>query len=265
MKIVSRRLFFVAVGLVLGVAPARSGRQAQAWGADDANLGSVSGQFLLEGDAPAHAPLVKKGDASVKDSEVCAAAEVPSETLVVDSATHGIANVFVYLEKAPSSLPAKLKTSAEKSVVFDQKGCRFVPHAIVVRTDQFVNVKSDDNCAHNTHTYPKVVPGVNFALLPNSRDGINVPQKTAEKQPIEVKCDIHPWMKAYWLVLDHPYAAVTDAQGKFTIKDLPPGEYQFRVWQESAGYLDRALKVTITAGKTTDVGTIKEPVEKFKP
>ena len=225
-RVSCRGLSLLAMGLAALMAPGLMNSEIRAWGADEADpsLGSVTGQFVLEGDVPATMLLVRKGDTTVKDDAICAAADIPNEALVVDPATKGIANVFVYLEKAPSSLPAKLKTSTEKSVVFDQKGCRFVPHALVVRNDQFVNVKSDDDCAHNTHTFPIRTGGINFALLPKSRDGINVPQKVTEKLPFEVKCDIHSWMKAYWLVLDHPYAAVTDAQGKFTIKDLPPGE-----------------------------------------
>jgi hypothetical protein len=71
-------------------------------------------------------------------------------------------------------------------------------------------------------------------------------------------------MKAHWLILDHPYAAITDADGKFTIKDLPAGDHEVVVWHEGPGYIERKLKVKITAGKTTDLGVVKVPAAKMK-
>lgn len=232
--------------------------------------GSVTGRFELEG-APPELPLeVVKGDANVKDAPCCAAQDVPNESLVVDAKTKGIQNIFVYLQKAPAEIHPSLKSSEKKELVLDQKGCRFIPHALVVRTDQQVVVKSDDNVAHNTHTYPIRGQSVNFILKPNDREGIKVPISATERLPVQVKCDIHPWMLAYWLVLDHPYAAVTDADGNFKIENLPAGEHEFIVWQERKGYLYRpgtdrfpTLKVKIEDGKTTELGTIKIPASKF--
>ena len=231
--------------------------------ADDESYGSISGQFVFEGDVPPRPLLFKAGDQKVKDPAICAAVDMPSDELIVDDATKGIANVFVFLPKAKAIHP-KLKISGTKEVVFDQKGCRFVPHALFARTDQKVLVKSSDACAHNTHTFPVRATPVNFILPPNSRDGIPVPNRIPDVQPIEVKCDIHPWMKAYWLILDHPYAAITDSDGKFTIADLPAGDYEFRVWHEKIGHLDKAWKVTVEAGKTTDLGVTRIPAARFE-
>ena len=75
-----------------------------------------------------------------------------------------------------------------------------------------------------------------------------------------VKCDLHPHMRAYWLILDHPFAAITDAKGRFEIKGLPAGNHEFRVWHERVGYVDRKFKVTITDGKTTTLEAVKVPV-----
>jgi uncharacterized surface anchored protein len=70
--------------------------------------------------------------------------------------------------------------------------------------------------------------------------------------PVKVNCDFHPWMKAWHLPLDHPFMAVTDADGKFEIKGLPPGKYTFFVWHEIPGYLNNKLAVEITADKVTE-------------
>ena len=135
---------------------------------------------------------------------------------------------------------------------------------MIVRTDQTVVVKSDDAIAHNTHTYPLRNQATNFLVSPSDRTGIKVNFKVAEKLPTQVKCDIHPWMSAYWLVLDHPYAAVSDTDGVFTIKGLPAGEHELIIWQEKVGYVDRKFKVTVKADTTTDVGSVEIPAAKLK-
>jgi hypothetical protein len=228
----------------------------------DGEYGSVTGQFVLEGEIPRLMPLVEKGNMNINDPAVCSAADVPDDSLVVDRATKGIANVFVYLPKAEQVHP-RLKESAKKEVDFDQEGCRFIPHALVVRTDQVVRVKSNDNCTHNTKTNPRSNQPVNFILAANDRTGVEVKNRLAEKLPIEVQCNVHNWMNARWLILDHPYGAVSDNEGKFTIADLPAGEHEFVVWQERVGYVERKYKVKVIAGKTTDLGKIKVPAERF--
>ena len=227
----------------------------------EGEYGSITGQFVLEGDAPPREIAVKAG-APVNNAPICSAADIPSDSLIIDPETSGIADIFIYLPKAEKIHP-KLKESAQKEVIFDQKGCRFIPHALFARTDQVVRVKSADNCAHNTKTNPLRNQAVNFALTPNDREGVEVKNKVAEKLPIEVQCNIHNWMSARWLILDHPYAAISDGKGKFTIADLPAGEHELLIWQEKAGYVERKYKVTVVGGKTTDLGTIKVPIAKF--
>jgi hypothetical protein len=211
--------------------------------------GSIKGQIIAGGAVKPLKPLVAKGDASAKDSAICAAQEVPDEELVVDEKTGGIANVVVYLQKKPAKLHPDLEKSKDAEIVFDQKGCRFLPHVLLVRTDQKVRVLSDDAIAHNTHTYPLKNKQENFVVSPSDRTGVAVPSvNLVERLPAKVGCDIHPWMRAWWVILDHPYAAVTKEDGTFEIKDLPIGEHVFIVWQEKVGYLDKMYKVTVKAG-----------------
>lgn len=256
--------YFLPAALVLSAAFGFAVSPARA--AD--GYGAISGQFIYDGEVPERELLVKKGDASVKDASCCAAQNVPSDELVVDEKTKGIQNIFVYLYR-PKDVKPDLKESKEKEVVFDQRGCRFIPHALVVRTDQKVRVLSGDPVAHNTHTYPIRGQAVNFLLKANDREGVLVPVPTPESLPTEVKCDIHPWMKAYWLVVDHPYAVVTDEAGRFRIEGIPAGEHEFRVWHERVGYVGtdsykRGFKVTVRPGETTKVGPIKVAPSKFE-
>ncbi|HID24497.1 MAG TPA: hypothetical protein EYP14_19155, partial [Planctomycetaceae bacterium] len=227
--------------------------QAQGWG-------TVTGQFVLDGPVPAPRVLIHQGDRKIKDAEVCAAHDVPAEDLIVDPTTKGIKNMFVYLRRAPKAIHPDLKRSRVKELVQDQVGCRYVPHALIVRTDQVVVVKSDDPIAHNTHTYPIFNQPLNVVLKPKDRTGIKVTFRAPEIQPIAVKCDLHPWMLAYWLVVNHPYAALTDEQGRFTIEKLPAGRHTLTVWHERVGYVNRRLKVTVRDGETTDLGTLKVPL-----
>ena len=227
--------------------------------------GAVTGQFVLDGEIPEVTVLVEKGDLNVKDAAVCAKHGVLSEELVVDPKSKGIRDVFIYMRKAPKDVHPELKNSKVKEIVFDQRGCQFKPHALFVRTDQVVVVKSDDACAHNTHTYPIRGQAINFLLQPNNRVGVKVPNKVREILPMQVKCDIHTYMKSHWLVLDHPYAAITDKDGKFKIEGLPAGKHEFRVWHELVGYIDRKFTVTVTAGETEKKEPVKVPVAKFQP
>jgi hypothetical protein len=265
MRLCCRLALLGVSALVWGAPPWTTGR-VQA-----AGTGTLTGQFVLEGEIPKLAPAVKQGDGSVKNAEVCAKQDVPDDSLVVNPASKGIANIFVYLQKAPADMPAELKESKEKVVKFDQKDCRFVPHALILRTDQSVVVLSDDPISHNTHVYPIRQDGKNQVLAPNDRSGnVKWEFSQAEKMPTTVKCDIHSWMEARWLIIDHPYAAITDNDGHFKIENLPPGEHKFMIWHERAGWVfgstKRSMPATIEAGKTTALGNgaaIAVPVGNF--
>jgi hypothetical protein len=214
-----------------------------------AQWGSLKGQLVLDGDLPTIKALVTKGDAAAKDSAVCAAQDVPDEKLVVDPASKGIANVVIYLSKKPAKVHPDLVKSKEKELTFDQKGCRFSPHVMLVRTDQQVRVLSEDAVAHNTHTNPIKNNPQNFIVTPNDRVGVLLkPMTLVERTPTKVTCDIHPWMSSYWVILDHPYAAITDEKGNYEIANLPVGTHEFVIWQEQCGYLDKKYSVTIKAG-----------------
>lgn len=215
-----------------------------------AGTGIFKGTIVFDGAVPSLPPLHAKG-ANVKDAEVCSAHAVADESLVVDSKTKGVQNVFVYLLKAPAG--AEVPPVPKEPVVFDQKGCHFLPHALLVRTGQKVLVKSGDAIAHNTHTFPLRSAGFNQVIKPDDRTGVPLVYDKPERMPVEVKCDLHAWMKAYHLALDHPFMAVTDATGKFEIKGLPPGKHKFTIWQERVGYLERSYEADVKADKTTEV------------
>ncbi len=214
--------------------------------AADEKTGTFKGTVTLDGTAPALKPLGKKGDANVKDSAICVAdADIPNETLVYDAGSNGVANVFVYLQKAPAGY--KAPEAPKEPAVLDQKACKFLPRAVVVRAGQPVNVLNDDECLHNTHVISLGFE-YNQAIKSKDRTGLTYKFPKGLRTPAKITCDLHPWMLAYQLPLEHPFGAVTDAKGNFEIKGLPAGDYEFTIWHEATGYIEKSYKVSIKAG-----------------
>lgn len=208
-------------------------------------IGSFKGRVVVQGAASSLPPLYPAG-AAPKDPTVCGVAAIPNEAVVINDG--GLANVFIYLAKAPKTVPPASTTP----VIFDQKACVFLPHALVVQTNQPVTILNADAALHNTHTYPKRNSVFNQGVQPNDRDGVKLVYSRAEAQPFQVGCDVHPWMIAYHLPLDHPYGVVSGPDGSFEIKDLPAGKHEFKVWHEKGGELQKALSITIKANETTE-------------
>lgn len=231
----------VAIGGALFATPAQ---------AED-GYGTLTGKFVLDGDVPKLEFLIKggklvDGGLAPKNPEVCAVKDLSSDALIIDPKSKGIGNIFVYLRKAPDKIHPALQKAPAKELVLDQVACRFVPHSMIVRTGQTVLVKSDDACPHNFHTYPLRNEAENFTVTPKFRKGVPLKHEAAELLPMKITCDIHPWMKGHWMIVDHPYAVVTadkgDAMGSFKIEKLPYGTYEFRVWHEKAGYIGVGTK-----------------------
>ncbi len=210
---------------------------------------SVTGVVKITGSVPELKLLVEKGS-EVKDAKVCAAQAIPNESLVVNSENHGVANVFIFLGRAPRGVKTR---TPQSPVVIDQKGCRFFPHALLTQTSQTLNAISSDDVAHNIHTFPLRNESINSILQPNDQKGLDIELSFPESQPFKVMCDLHPWMEAYVLALDHPFMAVTDENGKFEIKDLPVGTHQLKIWHEKVGYLEKEYEVTIEKDTPTEI------------
>jgi plastocyanin len=134
-------------------------------------------------------------------------------------------------------------------VTFDQKGCAYVPHVLAFPVGSTIAILNSDGILHNIHVLGKENPEANRAM-PKFQKKIDWKVEKAE-WPIAVKCDAHPWMHAYWLSMDQPYYAVTDADGAFKITDLLPGDYEVEVWQGALG--KKTEKVTIKAKEDTKV------------
>lgn len=229
--------------------------------------GSIKGKVVWGGgDVPAPKVLVEKGKAT-KDPEVCAAdAAVLDPALSIDPDTKGVAGALVYLVnptgKNPEALEALLKK--EPKALLDQVACEFVPHVLAIHQDQGLTIKSSDPVAHNVRYTGFANGSLNQMLAANGEMEVKL---KAERRPMMVACDIHPWMTSYIAVFDHPYFAVTGKDGSFEIKGVPAGKQNVVVWQETAGWINPAKAkgdpIEVKAGAAADAGEFKlEPKKK---
>lgn len=160
-----------------------------------------------------------------------------SETLLVDPATHGIKNIGMYPDRRKSGLEQSdvhpsLAAPRGEPVVLDNLKCVFVPHVLVTRKGETINVKNSDPTAHNANFQFFNNQAVNPLIPPNASKEIALTE--SETAPIPVDCNVHPWMKAYLIISDFPYAGVSNEKGELTIEKLPAGKpITFKVWHES--------------------------------
>ncbi len=126
--------------------------------------------------------------------------------------------------------------SASKDVVLDNKDCRFEPHVVVMTTKQKLEIKNSDPVGHNSNVAMQTNPSPNPIIPAGQSVEIDLPKE--ESVPGKVGCNIHPWMGAWVIVRNDPYAAASNKDGVLTLKDLPAGqELEFQLWQERVGSL----------------------------
>jgi plastocyanin len=137
----------------------------------------------------------------------------------------------------------------QQPAVLEQKGCQYKPHVLAVQSNEKINIVNSDETTHNIHPSP----ANNREWNMTQPHGMPLEKSFArEEVAIPVKCNVHPWMKGYIAVLKNPYFAVSDKEGHFSVKDLPPGSYTITAWQEKLG--TSVQKITVGAGenKTLD-------------
>jgi len=225
-------------------------------------FGTLKGKVVLEGAKPTLKFLVNKGDSGVKDAAVCATADVPNEALLTGADGKGVKYALVYIPKPTSVSPDAVSAAQAAKVVFDQKNCVFVPHVIGFMKGQTIDIVSSDPVGHNVNAKMRANGASNNLLGPGQKT-IFTP-KAAEGRPSEVTCDIHPWMKAYWLILDNPYFAVTDENGNFEIKNAPAGTQKVVVWQEAVQFVTPPSGSDVTIPKDGATENLEFKVDSAK-
>jgi plastocyanin len=159
------------------------------------------------------------------------------ESLMVGP-TGGVANAFVYIK---AGLEGKNFEVPQEPVALDQNGCWFHPRVFGIQTGQALRVINSDPVTHNIHPMAEINREWNHSQGPG--DAPLARKFLKPEVMIKVKCNIHNWMHAFIGVLDHPYFAVSQADGSFEIKNLPPGTYTLAVWQETLGTQEQQITV----------------------
>jgi plastocyanin len=167
------------------------------------------------------------------------------EVVINDNKT--VKYAFVWIK---SGLPDKQWQVPTTAVHLDQNGCMYSPHVIGVMAGQNIEVKNSDPTNHNIHPQPTSNNDWNESQAPGSEPKM----KSFPRQEVmvPVKCNIHPWMRAYIGVVGHPFYAVTGDDGTYTLKGLPPGTYTVEVWHEKYGTQDQTVTVGAKESKTQD-------------
>ena len=184
-----------------------------------ATAGDLTGVITLKGTPPAAKEL-----SPIKDDPNCAAmypGALPKTMFYVVDASGDLADVVVSLK----GMDGKSTGASAPPAVLDQKGCLYTPTILAMQTGQKLLVKNSDQCIHNVHVTPKVPgnPAHNEVQMPGAADlDFTFPKP---EMFITFRCDVHPWMFAWVSVFDSPYYAITDKDGKFDIKNVPPGKY----------------------------------------
>jgi len=171
-----------------------------------------------------------------KDQDYCGEA-IPDETYLVNS-IGGLKNAVVFLEQTPANA-----VPSRKEHILNNSGCRFVPRVLTMIKGEKLIVKNSDLKLHIVHAYLDKRTVFNLSL-PFRGHTIEITRKIDKAGILQVNCDTHAWMRGYIHVFDHPFFAVSDEQGSFTILDVPPGRYSLRAWHEGAGIQSKEVIVT---------------------
>lgn len=210
--------------------------------------GTITGKIALNGTAPAAKPIDMSQDGACVQTN-------PNPVSEEVTAKDGkLASVFVYIKDGQVTGGKKIKDYAfdvpAEAATLDQHGCHYVPHVLGLMAKQKVNVINSDPTTHNVNVQAKSNEKWNQSQTQGAAPIVKAFARA--EQLIPVKCNQHPWMKAYINVLSHPYFAVTKEDGSFEIKGVPPGTYTLVAWHEKLGEKTAQVKVDAKGAATTD-------------
>ena len=202
--------------------------------------GTITGTIDFIGDAPKRTKIDMYAD------PVCVKlnSERLSEDVLVSNGK--LANVFVYV-KSSTVLDLYHFEVPSEPVVLEHKNCRYVPHVIGVQVEQSFRVMNVDPTSHNTNA--------SVLFTKQSHNAFQAPGGPALEWTftmpelfIPIKCNQHPWEKAYIGVFSHPFFAVSDDHGMYTIEGLPPGDYTIVAWHEKLG--EQTIDISIAPNES---------------
>lgn len=212
---------------------------------------TIKGVVNFTGKAPE-----MKVPAKRKDAEFCKGKEVKYNAVIAEGGK--LADVLVRIENGG----AKGKFEVPKTpAVVDQVDCMYTPRIQGVMAGQEISIKNSDGTLHNVHTYKGAESWFNQAQ-PKGAEAIK--KELEDTSIVKFSCDVHPWMRGFVVVTDHPFFGVSKTDGSFTIEKVPAGKYKLEAWHTRYGM--KTAEVTVEDGKTVEAtftydGTEAEPAE----
>jgi len=203
-----------------------------------AGTGGIAGKTTLSGTPPAEVPIKFDADPKCKTMH---SASATTRHYVVDGSGN-LANVFVYVKEG---LAGKKFPAPSSAVVLDQQACLYQPYVLGLQAGQTLTIQNSDDTLHNVHALGKNNPEFNIA---QPVKGVKTDKQFTKTEVfLKFKCDVHPWMFAYIGVVEHPFFAVTGADGSFKIAGVPDGDYTIAAMHPKAG--EKTAKVKIAGGE----------------
>jgi plastocyanin len=225
-------------------------------GVDLSSAGAIQGAVTLQGPAPTPRKLP-----ITIDQYVCGESKDAGDLQV--SAKNGIRNVVAWIENPPpgSAGPAANPAVASHAeapagvVEMDQKACVFTPRVVLVPAGGTVNFLNSDRLLHNLRGRPRL----NGSFNRTQPKGRPIAISFAQPEIFRVDCDLHSWMRSWVVVTEHPFYAVSDADGRFTLDRLPSGRYKLRLWHETLGTASREVMVSATGATPVAIEMARPP------
>ncbi len=239
-------------------------------GAGNLPAGDLRLRFQYEGELPKPQAIEVK-----RDAEFCGQHKIIDESLLVHPEDRGIKNVVVYLYTGPGGSEIEAMPALDRTHTMTYKNCRFDPHILVMQAGDRLKFKNSDPVGHNGNL--NVLRNPAFSLMLPSQQSKGFRLELPEPAPIPLECNIHPWMKSYVVVMEHPYVGVSDEHGTVVIRNLPDKQLTFGVFVEAAAGALGTVSVNgkpeqwsrnrfsydVQAGRN-DIGTVTLTADKFR-
>ena len=218
---------------------------------DPAQVGKITGVVRFEGEAP------KRKELSIGGTGGCPEHPTPvfEESAIVQDGK--LANVFVYIKDGLDGWDVPPAGASPRSM--DQQGCLYVPHVLGMRAGETLLVANhDEKTTHNVNLRSRNNDSLNPVQPPG---GAPIEWKPAKRElGVSLECNLHPWMKAWVCVVDHPWFAVSRADGSFEIPGVPPGDYVVEAWHEKFG--KKTLNLRLDPAGAAEASVVYRPTDK---
>ncbi len=211
--------------------------------------GTIGGKISFIGEPP----QPKRIDGSADPQCEAGNAELFTEDVIVKAGK--LANTFVYVQSG-DALDWYVFEAPATEVLLAHHGCQFGPRVIGMQIQQTLKIANEDATTHNTHFMPKNNADWNQSQPEGAAPLVH--KFAAPEVLIPVKCNQHPWERAYVGVLSHPFFAVSTRDGSYRIVGLPPGQYTVVAWHERFGEQSAEVSIGVSDKKELNF-TFKKP------